>query len=162
MKWCLLSTRCRKKTANTAANSISAPRIIWYTDAVTDSRPAGAIGGGSGGVWGTHLGGRRPSPTDGPGWRGLAWAAGEDRGPAGAAQTRGRSGKAPKATAGLSNRKGAPPMFMRIVATRSKKEGMDSSSVSRRLPDCTAGCDGVPSCGAVAARRCGLWGGGSA
>lgn len=30
---------CRKATANTAANSISAPLIIWYTEAVTDSRP---------------------------------------------------------------------------------------------------------------------------
>lgn len=30
---------CRKATANTAAKSISAPLIIWYTEAVTDSRP---------------------------------------------------------------------------------------------------------------------------
>mmetsp|Transcript_4359 Transcript_4359/g.12572 ORF Transcript_4359/g.12572 Transcript_4359/m.12572 type:complete len:232 (+) Transcript_4359:902-1597(+) len=34
-----LSTRCRKMTENAAANSISAPRIIWYTLAVTLSRP---------------------------------------------------------------------------------------------------------------------------
>lgn len=50
--------------ANSAANSISAPLIIWYTLAVTDSRPT----------------------------------------------------------------------FMRTVATRSKKEGRDSSSVSFKLP----------------------------
>lgn len=60
-------------TANRAANSISAPRIIWYTLAVTDSSP----------------------------------------------------------------------MFMRMVATRSKKEGMASSSVSLRepfwMPDCLIG-----------------------
>lgn len=38
-KWYLLSVRCRNTTEKSAANSISAPRIIWYTDAVTDSRP---------------------------------------------------------------------------------------------------------------------------
>ena len=29
--WKRFSVRCRKTTEKTAANSISAPRIIWYT-----------------------------------------------------------------------------------------------------------------------------------
>ena len=39
MRWNLLSLRRRKTAAKSAANSISAPRIIWYTLAVTYSRP---------------------------------------------------------------------------------------------------------------------------
>jgi hypothetical protein len=39
IRWCLLSERLRNVTAKNAAKSISAPRIIWYTDAVTHSSP---------------------------------------------------------------------------------------------------------------------------
>lgn len=35
--------RCRKTTANRAANSISAPRIIWYTEAVTADQQVGML-----------------------------------------------------------------------------------------------------------------------
>ena len=38
-RWYLFRLLCRKPTANSAAKSISAPLIIWYTDAVTDRRP---------------------------------------------------------------------------------------------------------------------------
>lgn len=37
--WNLFRLLCRKETAKRAANSISAPLIIWYTEAVTDSSP---------------------------------------------------------------------------------------------------------------------------
>mmetsp|Transcript_4407 Transcript_4407/g.12705 ORF Transcript_4407/g.12705 Transcript_4407/m.12705 type:complete len:219 (-) Transcript_4407:115-771(-) len=39
IKWYLLRERLRKVMAKKAANSISAPRIIWYTEAVTHNRP---------------------------------------------------------------------------------------------------------------------------
>ena len=37
--WNLFRLLCRKVTAKRAANNISAPLIIWYTEAVTESSP---------------------------------------------------------------------------------------------------------------------------
>lgn len=38
-RWNLFRRRCRKSTEKIAAKNISAPRIIWYTLAVTLRRP---------------------------------------------------------------------------------------------------------------------------